>query len=203
MKQRKIILLIGFLLIGFSIFSQNWKQLNKIERDSLKTNRFIKKKYFVGFEPGFGIMGQGSNILGIGFKIEPQFGYFIKDNMLPYISTTYSNSNVEYDSLIEKQQNYLVGLHFRYYLPEHNMKIRFFVQAGIFGGFIHRLKTIEHIAEENEIWMLACIFKAGVSVPIRRHFNIEVGMWHNYQLVNYEVIDTTDWNYFFNFSYTF
>lgn len=203
MNKIVIILVTLILVISENLNAQQWKSLDRQQKDSVIFNQRNKGNRYVGIGLGGGFLSGGWS--GLMVKVEPVFGYYFFSRQLFAASFIFESAEINVEKEFMESQQYSIGGFYRYYLPERRTLTLFFGQAGLYGGKFFGHYYVDNIEKKTELMVFTLSFSGGISFPINK-FNFELIVTYSYELINQHELDeffTGKTLGMLNFSYTF
>lgn len=186
MKSRVFLFLFPLLLQYSFTHAQPWFLFDRQQKDSVIFNHFNEGHKYLGID--FGGAYLGGVWSGGAIKLEPIFGYLIRDRQMLATSVVLEKASMEIDQVYKKSFQICIGGHYRYYLPERKVLSPIFGQVSLYGGYSSGEYNLDSIKNSANWFVLNLTIGAGISFPINK-FNLEVGATQNYQLINNRLLD--------------
>lgn len=185
MKSRVFLFLFPLLLQYSFTHAQPWFLFDRQQKDSIIFNHFDEGHKYLGI--GFGGTLLGGGWSGGSIKLEPTFGYLIRDRQMLATSVLIEKASTTIDDVYMKSIQICIGGHYRYYLPERKVLSPIFGQVSLYGGYFTGENNLDSIKETANCYVLNLTVGAGISFPINK-FNLELGLSQNYQLINIKLL---------------
>jgi hypothetical protein len=185
MKMKWIILFFCFIIQHSFSQTQPWFLLDREQKDSVIFNHFNEGHKYLGM--GFGATLLGGGWSGGSIKLEPIFGYIIRDRQMVGTSVLVENASTNYEEDYMRSLQVCIGGHYRYYLPERRVLSPLFAQVSLYGGYFTGENNLDSIKETADCFVLNLTVGAGISFPINK-FNLELGLSQNYQIINIKIL---------------
>ncbi len=184
--KRPGLLFIFILLLYTSSQAQPWFLYNRQQKDSIIFHHFDKGNRYAGLNLGGTFLAGAWS--GGAIKLEPVFGYMIRDRQLVAVSILYEQASVKVDTDYIKSSQICIGGNYRYYLPERKVLSPIFGQISLYGGYFSGEYDFDSGEDADQFFILNLNVGAGISFPINK-FNLELGLYHIYRLVNVKLLD--------------